>query len=118
MIVNFPLIAYFLVLLTDGPREPEILGRLRDRLPQVFQNDWDAVRKLYRIISSLSTSHRTFANTFTAGYTCNYTSMAVYPAGIMSLAYERLSVDGDLALLCNAYSKEARPGCLQYCFGC
>ncbi|KAE8337811.1 hypothetical protein BDV24DRAFT_177280 [Aspergillus arachidicola] len=77
MLVNFPLVAHFLVLLTNSPHEPQLLSRLRERLPQVLQNDWDAVRKLSRIISSLSTAHKTFINTFAAWYTCNYTMLTV-----------------------------------------
>ncbi|OOO12231.1 hypothetical protein OAory_01087010 [Aspergillus oryzae] len=77
MIVNFPLIAHFLVLLRDSSSEPQIVDRLKERLPQVLQNDWDAVRKIFRIISSLSTAHETSVNTFAAWYTCNYTMLTV-----------------------------------------
>ncbi|KAL4914949.1 hypothetical protein BDW62DRAFT_213108 [Aspergillus aurantiobrunneus] len=53
MLVNFPLIARFLLENCEASHEPRMLNHLRQRLPVVIRDDWSAVRELCGLISAL-----------------------------------------------------------------
>jgi hypothetical protein len=79
IISNFPLIFHFLILVTKNSETRGFeIQRLSQKLPQIIQDDREALQKLRNIFHALSTAHEPFMIRFACWYTCNYTSKAIH----------------------------------------
>ncbi|KAL4909643.1 hypothetical protein BDW74DRAFT_165079 [Aspergillus multicolor] len=77
MLINFPLITQFLLSGEATSLGPHTSNHFRQVLPQIVQDDRDAVRELCGIISALSNFNNGFTSKFAAWYACNYSMLTI-----------------------------------------